>query len=149
MTHPSRLYILADGAHARLVRRTEAPHRFETMETLDHSAALAETRARIKAHPAGRSHESAGPSGYPVGRNGEVRREKAEFMAEVADRAVQLAATERTTEAVIAAPSRLAPVLRAAIGRRLTVSAELHRDLIKIADLDLDAWLSPTSLRHA
>jgi protein required for attachment to host cells len=78
-----------------------------------------------------------------VGREGSIRQEKAEFMNEVADRAVRLAANQGIDQVVIVAPPRLAPVLREAIGGRLTISGELHHDLIKVADPDLEAWLSP------
>lgn len=137
------LHVLADGASARLVRRAQAPHRFETVETLDHASALEALRARMGAHPSGRTHESAQPGSHRVGREDSIRQEKAEFMNEVADRAVRLAANQGIDQVVIVAPPRLAPVLRKAIGGRLTISGELHHDLIKVADPDLGAWLSP------
>jgi protein required for attachment to host cells len=137
------LHVLADGANARLVRLVQAPERFETLETLDHASALDALRARMGAHPSGRTHESAEPGSHRVGREDRMRQEKAEFMNEVADRAVRLAASQGIDQVVIVAPPQLAPVLRKAIGGRLTISGELHHDLIKVADPDLGTWLSP------
>ncbi|MNL40421.1 Protein required for attachment to host cell [compost metagenome] len=137
------LHILVDGASARPVRRAQAPHRFEMVETLDHASALDALRARIGAHPSGATHESAEPGSHRMGREDRGRLEKAEFMNEVADRAVRLATSEEIDQVVIVAPPRLAPVLCRAIGGRLTISGELHHDLIKVADPDLEAWLSP------
>lgn len=142
------LHILADASHARLVvHRSEHPFRIETAEALDHVSALAARRAEIRSHPPGSVHESAQPGRHRVGPEDRVRQEKAAFMDEVADEAVRLAARHATDKVVIVAPPRLAPVLRKAIGDRLVVSAELHRDLIKVADRDLGAWLSPEMLR--
>ena len=141
------LHVLADASHARLVvRRLDVPCRFETVETLDHVSALGEVRERLRAHAPGTTHESAQPARHRVGAETRVRQEKAAFMSEVADRAILLADSLGMDRVVIAAPPRLAPVLRAAIGERLVISAELQRDLIKVADADLDAWLSPEAL---
>lgn|SRR5690606_24326914 len=146
MSQRSHLYVLADGAHARLVCRAGEPAAFVTLETMDHSVELAQVRTRLRDNPAGRTHESVGPKGYPVGRNSEIQREKAAFMREVADRAVRLAAERRATGVVIVATPRLAPILRAALGGRLKVAAEVHRDLVKVADPALQAWLSADGL---
>lgn len=142
MVRQSRLYVLADGAHARLVHRGGEPPVFVTAETMDHTARLDAVRAALHDHTSGRTHESVGSGGYPVGRNGEVRREKAAFMQAVADRAVHVAAARHMADVVIVAPPRMAPVLRAAIRRRLKVAAEIHRDLVKVADSDLEVWLA-------
>ena len=38
MPHPRGLYVIADGAHARFVRRVDQTQRFVTFETLSHEA---------------------------------------------------------------------------------------------------------------
>lgn len=146
MPRRTLLYILADGAHARLVRRDNADAPLRTVAVRDHTAALAQLRAALKAQPRGQTHESLTPQSYSVGRSGDVHREKARFMGEVADWAVETAGKDKGIGVVIVAPTRLAPLLRRALGRRLPIVGELHKDLIKVEDAGLEARLAAEHL---
>jgi len=144
--HPKILFVLADGSRARLVLRSHETGDFVTLREIDGGGELREVRAWAHGHPAGRSHESASPSRSAVGPEDPYRQVKADFMAQVADAARIVTAEHGEAGVVLVATRRLLPILRREIGSGVRVLGQLAKDLTKVPDHELPAWLAPLEL---
>ena len=145
MHYPNRLlFVLADGAHARFVKRNAKTGAFVTVRELDGSRKLKSLRRELRSGPAaGTSHESSSPTRHGVGREDYLRQAKEAFVAEVAREAADFATAKDAL--VVVAPARLVSALREELGSR--VAASLTKDLIKTPDAELGRWLEPVMLQ--
>lgn len=134
------LFVLADGARARLVRRTPAGG-FATFAEVDGRNRLAQLRRELRASPPPANRQSGTPVRHSLGRSDYVRRAKAAFVESVADEAVQALATRGFDAIVLAAPARLIGPLRERLGERTQISVAISRDLTKSPDRELPRWL--------
>jgi len=142
---PNKLiYLLADGAHARLVEQSNETGHFVTLRTLDGAAALEVVRAEQRDEPPGRSFESGSAARHGVGREDAYRRAKSDFAHRAASALNRELAREKRDGVVLVAPARLLPALREHLHAPLV--AELAKDLIKVPDHDLGQWLHPLSV---
>jgi protein required for attachment to host cells len=139
------LYLLTDGARARLVERSPQTGDFATLSAVDRRDRLATLRAELRASAQGRSIQSGTPERHAVGREGAFRQAKEAFVEEMADRAAELC-RERDFEAVfVAAPVRLIGHLRRRLATQATVIGALRKDLTKEPDAELGRWLNPSA----
>ena len=129
------LFVLADGARARLVERTPAG-RFATFAEVDGRNRLEQLRRAQLAN-----RQSGTPVRHSLGRSDYVRRAKAAFVEAVADEAVRALATRGFEAVVLAAPARLIGPLRERLAERAQVSVAISRDLTKSPDRELPRWL--------
>lgn len=145
MPHPDHLlFILADGAHARFVKRNRDTGAFLTVRELDGSHRLKNLRRELRAGPPpGRSHESGSPARHGVGREDYARQAKEAFVADVAREAAEFADVGGAV--VVVAPARLVSALRDELGAK--VAAVLNKDLVKTPDHELGRWLEPVILQ--
>ena len=142
MGHPAKtLFVLADGARARLVERSAKSGDFVTIDEIDARDRLRQLRRELRASPQARTHQSTEPRRHKVGREGYLRRAKEEFVAEVAERANALRRKGDYNEVFLAAPARLIGPLRAQFGADAPVAGALERDLTKAPDSALSHWL--------
>lgn len=135
------LFVLADGARARFVERSTASGDFVTVEHLDYSTQLRKRRAELRASPPASGFESFSTRRYGVEREDSLRSAKEEFMAEVADRAALIAKRRRKEALFLISPPRLIGPLRSQVGDRMVVAGVLGKDLTKMPDHELGAWL--------
>ena len=138
------IYLLADGAHARIVEQSSETGHFVTVSTLDGTAALEVVRAEQRDEQPGRSFESGSAARHGVGGGDAYRRAKAEFAHKAASALNRELAREARDAVVLVAPARLLPALREHL--HAPVAAELAKDLIKVPDHDLGQWLHSLSL---
>jgi len=145
MPYPSRLlFILADGAHARFVKRNRDTGAFLTVRELDGSHRLKNLRRELRAGPQrGRSHESGSPTRHGVGREDYARQAKEAFVTDVAREAAEFAGIGQAL--VLVAPARLVSALRERLDAK--VAAVLNKDLLKTPDHELGRWLEPVILQ--
>jgi protein required for attachment to host cells len=139
--HRKLIYLIADGANARFVRRGEAAGQFVTVRQLDGHPGLAATREKMRAHPPGRSFESAIQMRHAVGRDDAYQRAKAKFAVSAAEILTRMILNGDCDGVVLVAPSRLLPVLRSHLPRNANVVRTLVKDLIKVPDHELSRWL--------
>lgn len=144
--HRKLLYIVADGAVARLIERQPHSGEFVTRRKLDGRGDLAVLREQERDEGAGRSIESATVARHAVGREDVYQRAKAVFARHAADAALELLAEGVWGGVVLAAPARLLPVMRAELAGRAVVVKELAKDLTKTPDHALRRWLDPAEL---
>lgn len=141
MKKPNTLFLLADGARARLVARSPANGGFVTIEEIDGRQRLEGLRAQLKSsRPAmatglKTSHVDA------VGEADFTRQAKEAFVAEVADHAVELCRKRGFVGVFVAAPARLIGLLRERVAAGAAVAGSLERDLTKAPDAKLTQWL--------
>lgn len=144
MPYPNRLmFVLADGAHARFVKRNRDTGAFLTVRELDGAHRLKTLRRELRASHPGRSHESGAPARHGVGREDYFRQAKEAFVAQVAREATEFATVGDML--VVVAPARLVLALREQLGAR--VAAVLNKDLVKTPDHELGRWLEPVILQ--
>jgi protein required for attachment to host cells len=136
------LYVVTDGGRARFVEQSPETGDFRTIETLDHMPELRQLREELLASPPPRAFESASPLRHGMGPEGHVRRSKEAFMAEVAGRAAETAGRLGLEGVVLAAPSRLMGALRDALAKGIVIAGTLDKDLTKVPDHELAAWLT-------
>ncbi|HJV43586.1 host attachment protein [Caulobacter sp.] len=139
----SVLFIVADGARARLVVRSADNGDFITLREVDGRERLETLRRELRASPAGRSQESASPTRRSVGRTESVRQAKEAFVAEAAALAVAEHADHAQDGVVVVAPERLAAILQKNLEGRLKIVGVLAKDLTKVPNHALRSWLDP------
>lgn len=139
----SLLFILADGARARLVARSRETGDFVTLREFDGSDGLRLLRSELRASPQGRSQESMSPTRRSVGRTDTVRHAKESFAAEAVDAAVEALAARNRDGVVLVAPARLIDAMRRRLGGRARLAGVLRKDLTKTPDHALGEWLAP------
>jgi protein required for attachment to host cells len=140
MRGPKTLFVIADGARARLVRRVPGAARFATFEEIDDGGALRRAQVRARGAPHAAVMQSATPQRHSIGRGEDDRRIKAAFALKVAGRAAAIAQEQGYDQIVVAAPPRLAGILRRRLGPNAVVAAALTRDLTKAPDSALGRW---------
>lgn len=138
---PKVLFVIADGARARLVARSPETGHFVTFEEVDARRELRRLRAEMRASPLDSSFESASPARHGVGREDVLRQAKDAFMADVADKAAKACRARGYDDAFVAAPKRLVGALRDQLGAHARIVGTLGRDLTKVPDAELGAWL--------
>ncbi len=147
--HQNILFVLADGGHARLVSHAPQNGDYVTVREIDGSKGIKEVRAWMRTHPAGRSQESGGTSRRSaVGPEDPYRQVKADFMARVAEATKALDAERAHVGVVLVATRRLLPILREQFASGPKVLNQLAKDLTKVPDHELPAWLSTLELVH-
>jgi hypothetical protein len=144
--HPRLLYVVADGATARLIERAQDTGDFVTICTLDGRARLATVREEERDEPAGRSIESATEARHAVGREDAYRQAKAGFMRYVAEVVIQVMEHDGWEGVVLAAPQRLVATLRSQIEAHRQVVWALTKDLAKTPDHELHRWFDQAEL---
>lgn len=144
--HPKILFVLADGSRARLVRRSPETHDFVTVREIDGGGHLREAHVKAKSHPSGRSFQSASPTRSAVGADDPYRQVKMDFMGQIAEAARTLAAEDGSAGVVLIATQRLLPELRRDVGTGMRVLGQLAKDLTKVPDHELAAWLAPLEM---
>jgi len=135
------LFVLADGARARLVEQTGGRGGFTTIEEIDGRPRLQDLRRELRASPPARSFESFTPMRHSVGREDSFRKAKEDFVSEVAERAGEVLRQRKLDEVFVAAPSRLLGLLRQKLGSQARLVGSLDRDLTKSPDAALSEWL--------
>jgi protein required for attachment to host cells len=146
MPHQRLLYVVADGAAARLLERREDGE-FVILRELDGRSRLAAVRELQRDEHAGRSMESATTARHAVGREDGYGRAKAAFARETAAAAKELIAGDSWSGVVLAAPSRLLRVLREELEGRANVIHAVAKDLTKTPEHELGRWLDPPEER--
>jgi len=141
MPIPKTLYVLADGARARLVERSPQTGHFVTFVEIDARERLDQLRRELRASPAVRNRQSGTSQRHTVGREDFFRQSKEAFIAEVVDRAVDVARERDFQSIFVAAPARLIGPIRERIAGRATLAGVLERDLTKSPDAALPKWL--------
>lgn len=139
----SLLFILADGARARLVARSHETKDFVTLRELDGSDRLRVLRSELRASPQGRSQESMSPLRRSIGKTDAVRHAKESFAADAVDTAVDSLAERGREGLVLVAPARLIGAMRERLNGRVKLAGVLRKDLTKTPDHELDEWLAP------
>ncbi|TAJ69833.1 MAG: hypothetical protein EPO51_20095 [Phenylobacterium sp.] len=136
------LFVLADGGRVRFVERSPSSGHFVTFEDVDRTQALSQLRTELRASPPARTHASASPRRSAVGQEDYVRPAKEAFMAEVAARAVALVRERKLDGVFLAAPPQLIGPLRAHLDGAAPMAGAIRKDLTKVPDHELGAWLN-------
>ena len=140
------IFVLADGAHARLVQHSPETGDYVTVREIDGDKGIQEVRAWMKSHPAGRTHDATSSSRSGVGPEDPYRQVKADFMATTAAAAKEMDSDGAYEGFVLVATRRLLPILRKHFAPGTRVLNELAKDLTKVPDHELPAWLSSLEL---
>jgi protein required for attachment to host cells len=132
------LFVIADGARARWVRRSETANDFVTLKELA-------AGPRTQGHPQGASFDSH--TGRPTNiepRKDIARAQKAQFAAEIADVINADTATDGLDRLVVVAPARVQADIRQRLSGPASakLAATLAKDLTKTPDHELMGWLS-------
>jgi len=125
------LYVLTDGAGAKLVRRSPATGHFETLEEFDAREALQAVREQVRSRTEPQAQSSATPGRSSVRDEQPVRAAKAAFIDRVADGAARTCRHERLEGVFLAAPPRLIGPLTERVGKQSTVVGTLCKDLTR------------------
>lgn len=142
MQHLNMLYVLADGARARLVERSRETGDFVTFAEIDARGRLEGLRRDLRGNPAALSQQSGTHSSHTATRGDSVRLAKEAFVHEVADRAAEVAKDKGYVGVFVAAPARLLEPLRSRLAHRHAhISGSIERDLTKAPDATLPKWL--------
>lgn len=141
MPKPKTLFVLADGARARLVERSHETGDFVTFAEIDGRPRLSGLRTELRKGHAAISQQSATPQRHAAVRVDFVREAKDAFVKEVADRAADIAKAKGFQSVFVAAPARLIGPLSERLGRQTRISGALGRDLTKAPDSALPKWL--------
>lgn len=149
MPTPKVLFVLADGARARLVERSAETGYFVTLQEIDSRHRLRELRKELRASPPARTHEQGSPGGHAVAQRDFFRSAKEAFAAEVAEIAASLVRQRAYEGVYLAAPARLIGTLRSRLARKAAIIGEVNRDLTKAPDADLAKWLPTHPMRVA
>lgn len=134
------LFVLADGARARLVRRTPGGH-FATFAEVDAREDLEKLRRELRASQPPVNRQSGTPVRHSLGKSNYIRQAKEQFVAAVAQEALQAVQAGGFEKVVLAAPPRLIGPLRERLGDGARVVGALKRDLTKSPDAELPRWL--------
>lgn len=140
------LFLLTDGGRARFVEQSPDTGDFVTIEALDQTARLRQLREELRTSHLARTFSSTSPRRSAVGREDYERAAKEAFMAEMADRTAELLQERGGRGVFLAAPSRLIGVLSECLGRKAAIAGTLNKDLTKVPDHDLGAWLADATL---
>ena len=135
------LFVLADGAHARLVARHEAGGRFSTLLEMNGEQELAQLRAELRASPAVANRQSGTPQRHSLAQEDFARAGKEAFVRKVAAKAADVARQRGFEHVFVAAPPRLVGPLASYMAEYGPVAGTLGRDLTKIPDAELSPWL--------
>lgn len=141
MRNSKTLFLLADGARARLVERSPETGDFVTFEEIDARRSLEQLRSELRASPAAANFQSGTPQRHQVTAGDRTRLAKEAFVAEVADHAAKICEKRGFEHVVVAAPARLPGPLKAGLTGRTHLAAALERDLTKAPDAALPRWL--------
>lgn len=142
MPHLNLLYVLADGARARLVERSRETGDFITFAEIDARDRLEGLRRDLRGNPASLSQQSGPRTSHTATRGDSVRLAKEAFVHEVAERAAEVAKTKGFEGVIVAAPARLLAPLRSGLAHQHAhVSGSIERDLTKAPDSALPKWL--------
>ena len=142
MQHLNMLYVLADGAHARLVERSRETGDFVTFAEMDGQGRLKDLRRELRANSGFASQQSGTPQRHDVHGADYERQAKEAFVQEVADRAAEIAKDKGYAGVFVAAPGRLLEPLRSRLAhQKAHVAGALERDLTKAPDATLPKWL--------
>ena len=138
MTKPLKtLFVIADGAHARWVRRSGDGRDFATLKVL-------EAEPRPHGHPQGVAFE--GHTGRPANvepRQDPAREQRVRFAADVARAINAEADAEDLDRLVVVAPARVQAALQQRLSgaARTKLAGVLAKDLTKTPDHELAGWL--------
>lgn len=141
MRPPRILFLLTDGARARLVERSPQTGDFVTLSEVDRRDRLETLRAELRASAPGRSLQSGAPERHAIGREGAFRQAKEAFAEDMADHAAEVCRQGDFEAVFIAAPARLIGPLRRRLARQATVAGALQKDLTKAPVAELGRWL--------
>lgn len=142
MHNHKTLFLLADGARARLVQQSPETGDFVTFEEIDARRRLQSLRAELRKSPPAMSFQSGSPIRHKLGRFDYTRQAKEAFVTEVAERAVKVCKNRGFEDVVVAAPARLIGPLKEGLSGHTHVTRALERDLTKAPDEALPRWLS-------
>lgn len=140
MPNRKLLYLIADGARARLVRRSPETGDFVTLSEIDGRDRLRVLRGELRRGSPGRSFQSGTPERHAVGREDYFRQAKEAFAAEIAEQAADVCRQDSYEGVVIAAPARLIGALKEQVAGRATVAGAVEKDLTKAPDARLPQW---------
>lgn len=142
MQHLNMLYVLADGAHARLVERSRETGDFVTFAEIDGQGRLKGLRRELRANSPFASQQSGTPQRHDTHGADYERQAKEAFVQEVADRAAEIARNKGYQGVFVAAPARLLEPMRARLAHhKAHILGSLDRDLTKAPDATLPKWL--------
>lgn len=142
MHNSKTLFLLADGARARLVEQSAETGDFVTISEIDARDRLRVLRTELRASLPDRVLQSGTPERHAVGREDFLRQAKEAFIKEVADRAASVCRDRGFQAIFVAAPARLIGPLRRHIATQAKVVGALEKDLTKAPDERLGTWLS-------
>ncbi|MGV9006113.1 MAG: host attachment protein [Brevundimonas sp.] len=135
------LFVLSDGGRARLVRRAPDSDGYVTIEEMDNATVLRALKADRAANPATRVFDSVGKGRHGADEDESDRMAKEAFVAEVADRAAVVTRRDGLAAVFLAAPAGLVAPLQDRLAAAAPVCGTLGKDLTKVPDRDLGAWL--------
>jgi protein required for attachment to host cells len=144
MTRPlATLFIIADGAHARWVRRSDHADDFVTQKALsaDHESP--------RAPPGGVGFESSSGRPAAVGKDDDMaERRRLRFAEKVAEAINADVERDEIVRLAIVAPARMINDLSPHLSppARAKLAKALDRDLTKTPDHELSAWLAPLEI---
>lgn len=142
MPYRKTLFLLADGARARLVERSNETGDFVTFEEIDGRQRLKGLRAELRGSPPASTFSSGSPDRRAtVASKDFTRAAKEDFVAEIAERALDVCERRGFEDIVVAAPARLIGPLREQLSAKAHVIGALERDLTKSPDASLPQWL--------
>lgn len=141
MPHTKTLFLLADGAHARLVERSPANGDFVTIEEIDGRDRLEGLRSQLRTSRPAMTSTPHSSHADAVGEADFTREAKEAFVAEVADHAVEVCRKKGFMGIFVAAPPRLIGPLRERVSAGASLAGSLDRDLTKAPDAILPKWL--------
>ena len=140
MIKPLRtLFLVADNARARWVRRADAQHDLETIEEISADAVA-------PSHPTGVVFEaSTGRPSTVAERNNAVLERRTRFARRLADDINHKIDHHAIDRFVLVAPARMLSALTAALSTaaRDKLAGSIAKDLTKTPNHELDAWLRP------
>lgn len=141
MPTPRVLFVLADGARARFVERSPESGRFVTVHEVDGRNKLRDLRSELRANLPARGMDQSCPGGHAVYQQDFLRDAKEAFAADVAGSAAAMLQKRSYAGVYLAAPARLIAILRRGLAGKAVIAGELHRDLTKAPDAELERWL--------
>ena len=141
------LYLIADGARARFVRRSPETGDFVTFTEIDGRDRLRVLRGELRSSPPDRSFQSGTPERHTVGREDYFRQAKEAFASEIAQQAAEVCRRDSYTGVVIAAPARLIGGLKTQVAEHAPVAGAIEKDLTKAPDHSLPKWFDHMAVR--
>ncbi len=145
---PTFLYVVADGAHARLIQRAGAA--FAALTAFSSADAHRDSSDLGSDRP-GHGHESVGTARHAI----EPRHDlhdlaKLAFAGEVADKIRELARDAGFDRLVLVAPTHTLQEIERQLGSALAakVAGRCAKDLVKLPELELRGRLMDIELSH-